>query len=134
MNPGVFNTRIVSDGDILPCYAISRAPSVLSAMALTRLKTIINTDSITRWIQRLISLTLKWKQALHAHILSNAPIVIEITKWTQTYVHSRSIGSIMYGMLRNMLRSVKTDQTQSIQLWTTLLYELWCLKIFLSKY
>jgi len=48
MNPGVFNARIVSDGDMLPCHTISRAPSVLSAMALTRLKTIINTDGVAR--------------------------------------------------------------------------------------
>ena len=59
MNPGVFNTRIVSDGDILPCYAISRAPSVLSAMALTRLKTIVNSGSVARQMRRLIPLTLR---------------------------------------------------------------------------
>ena len=97
-------------------HAISRAPSTPSAMALTRLKTIINLGGVTRQMKRLIPLASRQKQMLCAHIHSSAPIVIEITKWTQTYVHSRSIGSIMNGMLRNMLRSVKTDQTQSIQL------------------
>jgi len=85
-------------------------------MALTRLKTIINTDGVARQMRRLIPLTLKQKQALCAHILSNAPIVMEITKQTQTYVCSGSIGSIVNGMLRNMLRSMKTDPTQPVQL------------------
>ena len=67
-------------------------------------------------MRRLIPLALKRKQVLHAHILSNAPIVVEITKRTQIYVCSRSIGSIMNGMSRNTLRSMKTDPTQPIQL------------------
>jgi len=85
-------------------------------MTLTRLKTIINTDGVARRIRRLIPLASKQKQVLYAHILSNALIVVEITKQTQTYVHSGSIGSIMNGMSRNTLRSMKTDSTQPIQL------------------
>ena len=77
MNPGVPQCK--------NCWwwghaTISRALGMSSAIALTRLKTIVNTDGVARWMRRLISLTSKWKQALHAHILSNAPIVVEITK------------------------------------------------------
>jgi len=96
---------------MLPCHVISRASDASSAIALTRLKTIVNTDGITRQMRRLIPLASKRKQMLHAHILLNAPIVVEITKWTQTYVCSRSIGSIVNSMSRNTLRSVKTDPT-----------------------
>jgi len=110
------NARIVGDGNILPCYTVSRAPGVSSVIALTRLKTIINTDGVARQMRRLIPLTSRQKQALCAHLLSNAPIVAEITKQTQTYVYSGSISSIMNGILRNMPRSIKTDPTQPIQL------------------
>jgi len=105
------NARIVGNENMLPCHVISRAPDVSSAIALTRLKTIINTDGVARQMRRLILLASKRKQVLHAHILSNAPIVMEITKWTQTYVCSGSIGSIVNGMSRNTPRSVKTDPT-----------------------
>ena len=67
-------------------------------------------------MRRLIPLVSKQKQVLHAHILSNALIGVEITKQTQTYVHSGDIDSIMNGMSRNTLRSMKTDSTQPIQL------------------
>ena len=93
-------------------------------MALTRLKTIVNMDGVARQMRRLILLALKQKQVLYAHILSNAPIVTEITRQTQTYVCSESIGSIMNGMSRNTPRSMKTDPTQPVQLWTVLHYKL----------
>jgi len=53
------NARIVGDGDILPYHAISRAPGASSAVALTRLKTIINMDGVVRRMRRLIPLTSK---------------------------------------------------------------------------
>ena len=105
------NARTVGNGDILLCHAVSRTPSVSNAMALTRLKTIVNLGGGARQMRKLIFLTLKQKQVLCTHIHSSAPIVTEITKWTLTYVHSGSIGSIMNGISRNILRSVKTDQT-----------------------
>ena len=67
-------------------------------------------------MRRVIPLVSKQKQVLYAHILSNALIGVEITKQTQTYVRSGNIGSIMNGMSRNTLRSMKTDSTQPIQL------------------
>ena len=59
MNLSIPNARIVSDEDMLPYHAIFRALGVSSTMALTRLKTIINMDSVARQMRRLIPLTSK---------------------------------------------------------------------------
>jgi len=53
------NARIVGNGDMLSCHAVFRAPGVSSSMALTRLKTIVNMDGVTRQIRRLIPLALR---------------------------------------------------------------------------
>jgi len=99
-----------------PCYAILKAPNVSSAMAPTSLKTIDNLGDVARRIRKLTSLASKQKKTICAHILSSVSTVAEITKWTQTYVCSGNIGSIVNDMSKSMPRPVKTGQTQSVQL------------------
>ena len=89
-------------------------------MALTRLKTIINSDGVAKQIRKLIPLTLRQKKANHVYIPSSASTVVEITKWTLTCVCFGNIGSITNGISRNITRSVKTSPTQFAQLRTTL--------------
>jgi len=105
------DTRTVGDGDMQPCNAILRVPNASSTMALTSLKTIDNLGGVVRQIRKLTPLASKQKKVICAHILSSVSIVTEITKWTQMYVHSRNIGSIVNGMSKNILRPVKTGRT-----------------------
>jgi len=96
------------------CPAISRAPSVSSVIVLIRLKIIINSGGAVKQMRKQILLTSRQKKANFVHIHSSAPIVVEITKWTPTYVCSRGIDSIANGISRNIKKFMKTDQTQFI--------------------
>jgi len=57
-----------------------------------------------------------WKRskANHVYTHSNVPIVEVTTKWTPIYVCSGSTGSTTNGIRRNMLRSMKTGQSQFV--------------------
>jgi len=91
------------------CPAISRAPSASSATALIKLKIIVNSCGIIKQMRKQILLTSRQKKVNLVYIHSSAPIVVEITKQTLTYVHSRDIGFIVNGISRNIKKSMKTD-------------------------
>ena len=114
------NTKISGDGNMQLYPTMSRALSISSAMALIRLKTIINSGGVAKQIIKLTSLILRQKKMNHVCIPLSALTVVEITKWTPTYVCFGNIGSITNGTSRNITRSVKTSPTQFAQVRTTL--------------
>jgi len=93
------------------CPAVFRAPSVSSAIALTRLKTIVNLGGVAKQMRKLIPLAWRQKKTNYVCIPSSAPTVMEITKWTPTCVHFGNISSIMNGISRNITRFMKTSPT-----------------------
>jgi len=104
--------------------AISRAPDVSSVMAFIRLRTTVNLGGVAKQMRKSIPSTLRQKKVNHVHIHPGAPTVMEIIKWTPIYVCSGGIGSITNDILRNTMRSVKTDQLQFVQPQMTLCNEL----------
>jgi len=83
-------------------------------MALTSQNTTESSVGVVRLTIKPTHQDLKPRRANHALIHSNAPIVKEITKLTLFIVHFGDIDSIMSGMLKSILRSVRTGQNHFI--------------------
>jgi len=92
--------------------AKSKALSVSSAMTLTNLKTIINLGGAAKQTRQPILPVLKQKKTNYVCICSSAPITIEITRQTPTYVCSGNIDSIENSTSRNITRSVTINASR----------------------
>jgi len=102
------SARIVGNGVTPPCHVGFREQDVSNAMALT-------SQNITESSVGAVKLTIKSthqdskpRGANLALIHSNAPIVKETTKLTPFNVHFGDIVSIVSGMSKSILRSVRT--------------------------
>jgi len=87
---------------------------VLNAMALTSRNIIESPVGVVRLTIKLILLDLKPRRANLALIHSSAPIVKEIIKLTPFNVHFGDIGSIISGMLKSILKSMRTGQNRFV--------------------
>jgi len=100
--------RIAGNGVMPPCHAGFRELNTLNATALTSQNIIESSVGVARLTIKPILLDLKLGRANLALIRSSAPIVKEITKLTLFIVHFGDIDSIVSGMLKSILRSVRT--------------------------
>jgi len=91
-----------------PCRAGFREQNALNAIALTSWNIIESSVGVARLTIKLILLDLKPRRVNLALIRSSAPIVKEIIKLTLFNVHFGDIGSVVSGMLKSILRSVRT--------------------------
>ena len=87
---------------------------MLNVMALTSRNIIESSVGVVRLTTKLILLDLKPRRANLALIRSSALIVKEITKLTLSIVHFGDIDSIVSGMLKSILRSVRTGRNRFV--------------------
>jgi len=106
--------RIAGNGATPPFRAGSREQDVLNVTALTSWNTTESSVGIAKLTIKLILLDLKPRRANLVLIRSSAPIVKEITKPTQFTVHFGDIDSIVSGMSKSILRSMRTGQNRFV--------------------
>ena len=83
-------------------------------MALTSQKITESSVGVVRLMIKPTHQDSKPRRVNLALIRSNAPIVKEITKPTQFTVHFGDIDSIVSGMLKSILRSVRTGRNRFV--------------------
>jgi len=106
------NARIASNGDMQLCSTIFRDP--LSAIDLINLKIIANLGGVAKQMKKLTPLNSRLRRVNLALTSSSTPTVVETIRQIPISIYSGRIGSIANGTSRNTIRSMKTDQTQSI--------------------
>ena len=99
---------------MLPCYAEFREQNASNVIALTSRNIIESSVGVVRLTTKLILLDLKPRRTNLALIHSSAPIVKETIQLIPSSVHFGDINSIVSGILKSMLRSVKTDRNRSV--------------------
>ena len=114
MNPGILLCKNFWNGVTPPCCAGFREQNTLNVTALTSRNIIESSVSVVRLTTKLILLDLKPRRTNLALIRSSAPIAKEITKLTLSIVHFGDIDSIVSGMLKSILRSVRTGRNHFI--------------------
>ena len=95
-----------------PSLAESKAPSALSTMVHTNLKTTENLGGTAKRMRRWTLHVSRLRRATHVLIHSDALIVGAITKPTLTSAHSRGIDSTENSTKRSVLRSMKTGSNR----------------------
>ena len=119
------NVKIVGSGDMPPCLVEFKDQSVSSVTDLTNLKTIINLGGTAKPMNKWTHHTLKQKKMNYVCMFSNVLTAVAIIRWTLTFVYSGDTGSTVNDIIKNILRSVKTEQNQFTQLWIKPLNDLW---------
>ena len=97
-----------------PFRAGSREQNALNVMALTSQNTTESSVGVAKPTIKLILLDLKPRRVNLVLIHSSAPIVKKITKPTQFTVHFGDIDSIVSGMLKSSLRSVRPGRNHFV--------------------